>query len=389
MSGKGFIRAEGTRLVNDRGETFQIRGVNLGNWFVPEDYMSAADVGSFETGIYTVERGLRAMRQNPRLSEAQIRELYDIYMQSYITEADFREIASVGLNTVRIPFCWRDLSDDGATPRADGFRYIDWALEMCEKYGLYAVLDLHGAIGSQNMDFHCGDDEHFDLYGNPENRAKTIALWKAIAGRYKDRRAVLGYDLLNECRKAPYKFGGKVCCDYYDELYRAVRSVDPKHLIFIEYFTFPIHGVGVKHYAWDNVAVEYHIYNLTPFSQKLCLDMIRAMHLVSGNTKVPVYIGEFNAWDKVDDWDVTLDFFNKHGWSWSSWCYKANENPYRGPRYAKEHAGRDWGLYVLDQKPVDLATASFAEIAAAYRITATENARKTYIHDFYQRRLKK
>ena len=29
------------------------------------------------------------------------------------------------------------------------------------------------------------------------------------------------------------------------------------------------------------------------------------MHLVSGNTGVPVYIGEFNAWIRVNDWDVT------------------------------------------------------------------------------------
>ena len=43
------------------GRTFQIRGVNLGNWLVPECYMALADVGNFETGRYTIERGLRAM----------------------------------------------------------------------------------------------------------------------------------------------------------------------------------------------------------------------------------------------------------------------------------------------------------------------------------------
>ena len=101
---------------------------------------------------------------------------------------------------------------------------------------------------------------------------------------------------------------------------------------------------------------------------------------------MPVYIGEFNAWDKVSDWDVTLDYFRKLGWSWSSWCYKANEYPYLH-EFGKEHAGRDWGLYVLNQKPVDLSTATFEEIAKVYRETSTEHASRTYIYDFYKRKL--
>ena len=382
----GYIHAQGTNLVDGEGHIFQINGVNLGNWFVPECYMSVASVGRFDTGVYTIERANRAMKENPNLTDEQIEELYRIYMDHYVTEEDFAEIAGVGLNTVRIPFTWMDLTTDGITLRQDAFHYLDWALEMCEKYHLYAVLDLHGAIGSQNQDFHSGDDAHFDLYGNPEHRRLTIELWKIIAGRYKDRKIVAGYDLLNECRKAFGKFGGKICSDYYDELYKAVRSVDQNHLIFIEYFTFPIHGVGIKHYQWENVCVEYHIYNLTPLSQLNCLRLIRLMHLVSGNEQVPVYVGEFNAWDKVENWDVTLDYFKKIGWSWSSWAYKANEYPYKH-EFGKEHAGRDWGLYVLNTEPVDLSTAGFDEIAEVYRNTTTDHAKKTYIYDFYKRRL--
>ena len=384
---QGFIHAQGTKLVDGEGKTFQIRGVNLGNWFVPECYIALADVGSFETGVDTTERALRAMKANPNLTEEQIWDLYRIYMDHYITEVDFQEIAGVGLNTVRIPFTWYDLTYDGITLREDAFHYLDWALAMCEKYDLYAVLDLHGAIGSQNMDFHSGSDDTFGLYGNPENEKKTIELWKVIAGRYKDNPYVLGYDLLNECRKAPGKFGGKLTSDFYDVLYKAVREVDKEHLIFIEYFTFPIHGVGVGHYDWKNVAAEYHIYNLTPLSQKNCLRLIRLMHLVSGNTGVPVYIGEFNAWNKVRDWDVTLDYFDKLGWSYSSWAYKVNERPYK-TTFGKEHAGRDWGLYVLDVAPVDLSKATFEEIKGVYEACGTEHAKKTYIYEFYQRKLR-
>ncbi len=390
MAPKGFVHAVGTKLMDGEGKEFRINGVNLGNWFVPENYMCVMNVGNFDTGLYTVERGMAAMKANPNLTDAQIDELYRIYVETYTKEEDFAEIAGVGLNTVRIPFTWRDLTTDGATLKSDAFHYLDWAVEMCEKYGLYAVLDLHGAYGSQNQDFHSGDDAHFDLYGNPENRQKTIDLWKRIAEHYKDCTTVAGYDLLNECRKAFGKFGGKICTDYYDELYKAVRSIDTNHLIFIEYFTFPIHGVGVKHYNWENVAVEYHIYNLTPFSQRFCLEMIRLMHRISGNTQVPVYVGEFNAWTKVADWGITLDCFNKWGWSWSNWAYKVNEQPYKYGAWQKEHDGRgDWGLFVLNQAPVDLSTATFEEIAAVYRSTTNDHARKSYIYDFYKNRLGK
>ncbi len=61
MQNRGIIRADGKRLLDGSGRTFQIRGVNLGNWLVPECYMALADVGNFETGRYTIERGLRAM----------------------------------------------------------------------------------------------------------------------------------------------------------------------------------------------------------------------------------------------------------------------------------------------------------------------------------------
>src|SRR6202050_2527170 len=34
-----FIRADGKHLVGGNGERFVIKGINLGNWLVPEGYM--------------------------------------------------------------------------------------------------------------------------------------------------------------------------------------------------------------------------------------------------------------------------------------------------------------------------------------------------------------
>ena len=49
----GFVQASGTNLYDGEGNLLQLRGVNLGNWFIQEPWMSFASVGSFETGQYT------------------------------------------------------------------------------------------------------------------------------------------------------------------------------------------------------------------------------------------------------------------------------------------------------------------------------------------------
>lgn len=380
----GYVKAVGKELIDGRGKPLRFIGVNLGNWFVQEFWMAASAVGDYETGVYTTVRGERAMKDNELLSDGQIQALYDTYMQNYITENDFREIAALGMNAVRIPFTCYNLANADGSLKADGFKYLDFAVAMCEKYGLYAVLDLHGAFGSQNMDFHSGDDEHFDLYGNPQNREKTIALWKAIAERYKDNRTVAAYDLLNEPRRKKHKFGGRINFDFYDELYKAVRLVDPEHLIMIECFSFPVNGARIKRYGWTNICMEYHIYNLTPFPIGVCNRFYKLLHGLMGyNT--PVYIGEWNAFKKPSDWQKSFDFFDKNGWSYTSWTYKTNGYPYKHSVKNK----CNWGLYELDIKPVDLSKASYDEIAEVYSRVRTEFAEKTVVYGYWNEHLKK
>lgn len=382
----GFVRAVGTNLYDGDGRILQLKGVNLGNWFIQENWMAVSSVGDFETGVYTKERGYAAMRRNPNLDEEKIKSLYELYMDTYITERDIAEIASLGMNAVRVNFSYLDLTTDGRTLRENGFYYLDKVISLCEKYDLYVVLDLHGAIGSQNQDQHSGNDASHDLYGNPENEAKTVFLWETIAARYKDNRTVAGYDLLNETREAPGKYTAKVNFDFYDVLYRAIRKVDPHHLIFIECFTFPTHGASIQGYGWENICMQYHIYNLTPLSQRTCLGFYKALHNLMGY-HAPVYIGEWNAFEKRSEWEDSLAFFDELGWSFSSWTYKTNKYFYS--RGEMNSGTNNWGLYELDMPPVDLSTATYEEIAKVYASVGTENAQKSMVYDVYASYFKK
>ena len=380
----GFVHAEGRHLYDGNGKPLTLRGVNLGNWFIQECWMCVSSTESMGRQ-YTSVRGLKGMRENPNhLTEGQIRALDDLYLDTYITEKDFARIADCGLNCVRIPFAWFNVENEDGSDREDGFARLDWIIGMCRKYGLYAVVDLHGARGSQNSDMHSGADDSFDLYGNERNMELTKALWRKIAARYKDEPVVAGYDLLNETRKAPHKYTGKAQFDFYDELYREIRAVDGNHLTIMECFTFPLHGVNEKNYGWENACISYHIYNRVPvLPQKWCLALYSGMHNLKGY-RLPVLIGEYNAWGKEKDWIMTMDYYERHGWSYISWTYKTNGYMYNrdGSKY------NSWGMYELDLPPVDVSAATYGEIAAVYGATGTENAKESVVPGAYRRYFK-
>lgn len=373
----GFIKAHGTSLYDGEGKLFRLRGVNLGNWLLQEHWMAVSACKGFDTGLYTQKRGMAALRSNPKITPEQADGLEALYADTYIQEHDFERIAALGLNAVRVVFSYLTLTTDGEHYRDEPFKYLDFAVEMCKKYGLYAVLDLHGAIGSQNQDIHSGDDSQFDLYKNARNTELTCKLWRDIASRYKNEKTVAAYDLLNEPRRKAHRFGGKINFEFYDKLYKAVREVDSEHLIMIECFSFPINGGKIKKYGWNNVCMEYHIYNLTPFSQLACLRFYNALHNLSGN-KAPVYIGEWNAFVKKKEWYDSIEYFDKLGWSYSSWTYKTNAHYYKSHKWRK-----NWGVFELDMPAAELYTADYAEIEKTYASVGTENARPSVVYDIY------
>ena len=73
-----------------------IKGVNLGNWLVLEKWMSPALFeGTTAEDEYYLPRQL-----SKEVYEARIK----LHRNSYITERDFAEIKSFGLDMVRIPY---------------------------------------------------------------------------------------------------------------------------------------------------------------------------------------------------------------------------------------------------------------------------------------------
>jgi len=121
-------------------------------------------------------------------------------LNTFITEADFREIAALGFDHVRIPVDYNVIQNEDGGMKEEGLRRIDKAFALCDKYGLRAVLDLHKTPG---FSFDAGEHED-GFFVNEAYQARFYAIWEAFAARYGDRPDRIVFELLNEVTQAEY-----------------------------------------------------------------------------------------------------------------------------------------------------------------------------------------
>lgn len=283
---KGFLHVQDKKLVNGEGEEVLLSGWGLGNWLLCEGYMWRAEgEGRFD---------------RPRRMESVLRELtgdtyaakfWPRFRERYITKDDIAAMAAQGYNSVRIPFNWRLFleNEPGLHWKEEGFALLDRCIDWCEEYGLYAFLDMHGAPGGQtgaNID-DCFDDVP-RLYLEDDCWHKALALWRALAERYRDRWIVGGYDLLNEpLAPGKYEYLLPRLCQFYEEAVAAIREVDSRHLFSIEGHHWASNPqVFYKRYD-DNMVIHFHRYaclpDLSAFSEWLAL---------SDRLQLPLWLGE-------------------------------------------------------------------------------------------------
>lgn len=372
---KAMLRTDGVKIVDGDGVAHGLYGTNLGGWLVQESWLVPTDTGNGEYGQIDMMLALAN-----RFGLDGMNSLLDVYEDNWVTELDFERIKQLGFNCVRIPFTYLNLTDAVSydentstyvrTPFADlkikenAFVRLDWALDMCDKYGLYAILDMHGAVGSQSGNDHSGDIAYHNegglLWNNDETgaicREKTKELWVEVAKRYKDRTCVAMYDLLNEpgVKILGTQITTVVTHEYHDELYKAIREVDRFHIICMESCWTSYMLPDIDKYGWENVVYEYHHYNWASqgiTNQNYYASLVKDNHETAYN--VPVLIGEFNVWpdsheDKVkktgntstqteeEAWSGAMQLYCGLGWNFTTWNFK----------HAAKHSS--WGIFNYD-----------------------------------------
>jgi glucan 1,3-beta-glucosidase len=130
------------------------------------------------------------------------------HWDTFINQTDFEYLSSIGINTVRLPVGYWNLGPlycQGTPfePVADVYenswsriiRAINWAGEA----GIGVLIDMHGAVGSQNGQPHSGiSDGQSNFFGNSTNQDATIRALTYLTQELASVTNVVGIEILNE-----------------------------------------------------------------------------------------------------------------------------------------------------------------------------------------------
>lgn len=349
-----WIRVSGTDLVDESGRVVRLAGVGLGGWMNMENFI---------TGYPGNEENIRRVLLD-RMGREAYDAFFDEFLLDFFDEADAAHLASLGLNSVRIPFNYRHFEDD-ARPfelKEEGFARLNRVVTLLGRHGIYSILDLHALPGRQNQHWHSDNPTHIaEFWNHPHFQDRVVHLWEALAERYKDRPEVAGYNPINE----PSDPTGEVLPAFYDRLERAIRAIDPRHVLFLDgnKYSTDFSFLDRRSEPLPNTVYTAHDYALPGITsateypgttrgeyfdrgvvEKTFLRRTEYMR----RTGTPIWIGEFgpvySADRSQDPWRYRLlrdqlEIYREHGASWALWTYKdiglqglvhaAPDSPYR------------------------------------------------------------
>ena len=359
LGSNDFLKVNGTQIRKQKGkgDVVYLRGTNAGGWLVQENWMNPTNASDQKTMMTTLANRFGTSKRD---------ELVSTYENNYWTTQDFDNCAEMGMSVIRLPFTYMNLCDDNGNLKSNAFDRLDWFVQNCSQRGMYVILDMHGAFGSQNGMDHSGDiNDGKQLYYNQSNKDKTLNLWKKIAEHFKGNPAVAAYDILNEPGiKAAATYS--LHWDFYNEIYNTIRSKDSNHIIIMESCWDADNLPRPSQYGWTNVAYEYHYY---PWSAQNSSDAQKSYFsskvsdIANHNYGVPTFVGEFTCFEQAEGWKAAMSTFNSQGWHWTIWSYKVTGNS-------------SWGIYNHNPEKVDIYNDSADTIKNKWSAVGTANGWK-------------
>ena len=343
-------------IVNENGEKVVLKGINLGNWLLWETWMGFVPEYTDDWAYYDTLQVLL-----DRFGEEKTAEIVKTFEDNFITENDIAQIEKLGFNCVRVPFWYRNFMTEDLVWLAEnhndnkGFQKLDWLISTCEKYGIYVMLDLHGAPGGQSKNHCTGKAGRNELYENETMMNATVELWCAIAERYKDNKTVCAYDLLNEPQnnggyEGNYNWAAESedavsrTNKAYDTLYKAIREIDKNHIISFEGVWSTTVLPNPKEMGYENMLYQLHLYDSEKGMIRYRVDELKTARKDWG---VAVVVGEYNNHECEE---YAQKKYDKNDISRIKWTYKTY------------NAGESWGIFNKDVERIDIKTASYEEI---------------------------
>ncbi|KAK4434178.1 putative glucan 1,3-beta-glucosidase A [Sesamum alatum] len=266
------------------------------------------------------------------------------HWSTFIVEEDFKFIKENGLNAVRIPVGWWIASDPfPPKPYVPGSLHVlDNAFSWAEKYGIYIIIDLHAALGSQNGAEHSSSRDGSQEWGQTDdNIQQTVDVIKFLSSRYANSSSFLAMELMNEPLSPGVSLD--ILTKYYKAGYDAVRKYSETAYVVLsnrlgpadptELFRFA-NGlnrstVDVHYYPYYNNALSS--FTVDEYVEYIYKNQSEQVKQLTTSNGPPILVGEWTA-----EWQLTntskedykryaaaqTEVFGRASFGWAYWTLK-------------------------------------------------------------------
>ncbi len=307
-----YVRTKGKEIISPERKPLLLKGINLGNWLVPEGYMFHFKHATSPRLIDEVFKEL--------IGPSETRKFWKKFQDNYITEKDIKFIKDCGFNSIRVPFNYKlfIVEDHPEIELTRGIELLERVMNWCDENELYVILDMHCAPGGQTGDNIDDSYGYPFLFESEESQYEMTAIWKRIAEKFKNEKFLIGYDLLNE-PIATYFDAEKLnplLEPVYKKVTKAIREVDKNHLVFLG---------GAQ---WDG--------NFESFGQPFDGKQVFTFHLYWSDTtqkviqkdldlrdkyNTPIWLGE--SGENTNEWITSFrKLLERNNIGWCFWPYK-------------------------------------------------------------------
>lgn len=326
-----FLKTFGKKIINESGEEVILKGFGAGNWLNPEGFLFGTSIFGMNLNDFAradkMDRG-RSINQTivELCGRAYAASFWQRWYRNYLGEADIKNLAECGFNSIRLALNARVFlqEEPGYHYDEEMLAYLDQIIDWCEENRIYAILDMHAAVGAQST-IPCddGQDNQPHLFIDEESWERTIVLWEKLARRYKDRGAVAGYELLNE----PLSLGKWDCylpelTRFYDETIARIRRIDTKHIIFLQGHRFAYRCESLRpdmDPGYHNWVLTMHMYETHPD-----LGIVGPFLEARDSLNVPMWLGESGGSNGYMTTLFEMMYENHIGVN--VWCHKGVED---------------------------------------------------------------
>ncbi len=287
----------------------RIRGVNLSGWFIPETWVSPS--------LYAATGATCAAELQQALGSTEYNERLRHHFETFIGEDDFRRIAAIGFNSVRIPVPWHVFgSQDEAQTNISAIDYVDRAFEWANKYDVSVLLDLATVPGGQgdSNESPTTPENTVDWHSSTNGRHVALSVLERLASRYGSNEALAGIELLDSpnvsVRKDLFTVTEGIPAHYLRNFYRDAYGLVRAHMPEDKMVVFSASGYPQiwRHFMrggkYKNVVMDLHLYHYrnegacditSPKGISQAVVRNRKLLHEAASTGFPVMVGEWSA----------------------------------------------------------------------------------------------